>query len=156
MTKQVYFLRHGEADWPDWDQSDDERPLTKRGKAEVKRVAKFLRRVGAEPRLVFTSPLPRAAQTAKIVAKQLCLELGVEEMLGPGFNAEKFRRLFATQEIDSIVIVGHEPDFSGVIRAITGSDVALAKAGIALVELEKPGVKGKLRWLFPPRFAKAR
>lgn len=156
MIKEVYFLRHGEADWPDWDQPDDERPLTKRGKAEVKRVAKFLRRLGAEPRLVFTSPLPRAAQTAKIVAKQLCLELGVEKMLGPGFNAEKFQRLVAVQEVDSIVIVGHEPDFTGVIRAITGGNIALTKAGVALVELEKPGAKGKLRWLFPPRFAKAR
>jgi hypothetical protein len=27
---ELYFLRHGEADWPDWKKSDDERPLTKR------------------------------------------------------------------------------------------------------------------------------
>src|SRR5947208_17068753 len=80
MKKFLYLVRHGEADWPGWDQPDDERPLTKRGRSEVKKVAKFLRRMGAEPLLIFTSPLPRAKQTAQILAEQLCLELGVEEI----------------------------------------------------------------------------
>lgn len=156
MTKHIYFFRHGEADWPDWDKPDDERPPTKKGKAEVKRVAKFLRHAGAEPLLIFSSPLPRAVQTAKIIAKQLCLDLGVEEMLGPGFDARKFHRLVFAHDVDSIIIVGHEPDFTRVISALTGADVILAKSGVALVELDKSGVKGKLRWLFPPRFAKRR
>ena len=38
----LYFLRHGEADWPDWKKSDDERPLTAFGKKEMHDVAKFL------------------------------------------------------------------------------------------------------------------
>ena len=43
----LYFLRHGEADWPDWEKSDDARPLTKRGKKEMHEVAAFLKRVKA-------------------------------------------------------------------------------------------------------------
>ena len=39
---RLYFLRHGEADWPNWDRPDDERPLTERGKKEMRKVAKFL------------------------------------------------------------------------------------------------------------------
>ena len=156
MTKDVYFIRHGEADWPEWRKADDERPLTRKGKAEVKRVAKFLQRVGAEPLLIFTSPLPRAEQTAQIVAKQLCLELGVEEILAPGFNPEKFRRLVSGQDVKSLVIVGHEPDFTRTIRSLTGADVVLAKCGVALVEIDDSAAKGRLRWLFPPRFAKQR
>jgi phosphohistidine phosphatase len=154
MTKHVYFLRHGEADWPDWDKPDDERPLTKKGKAEVKRVARFLRGLGAQPLLVFTSPLPRAAQTAKIVAQELCLELGTEDDLAKGFDVAKLRRLLSAQDVESLVIVGHEPDFTGVIRALTGGDVKLAKSGVALVEIDESCAKGRLRWLFPPRFAK--
>ena len=154
MTKRVFFLRHGEADWPDWDKPDDERPLTKKGKAQAKRVARFLRRTGAEPLLVFTSPLPRAAQTAKIVAKQLCLELGVENALSEGFNAEKFRKIVAAHDVASMVLVGHEPDFTTVLHALTGADVVLRKSGVALVETDKPFSKGRLLWLFPPQFAK--
>lgn len=156
MKKCVYFFRHGEADWPEWDKPDDERPLTKKGKAEVKRVAKFLQRAGAEPLLIFTSPLPRAAQTAKIIAKQFCLELAVDKTLGKGFDAEKFRRLVSQHDVESMVIVGHEPDFTRVIQALTGGEVVLAKSGVAIVELEESCTKGKLRGLFRPRFAKAR
>ena len=40
----LYFLRHGEADWPDWEKSDDERPLTKRGKRETLYYGRSLKR----------------------------------------------------------------------------------------------------------------
>jgi phosphohistidine phosphatase len=61
---KLYFLRHGEADWPSWKKPDDERPLTKRGKREMREVAKFLDRLKVRPDLIVTSPLPRAAETA--------------------------------------------------------------------------------------------
>ncbi|HEY2568989.1 MAG TPA: phosphoglycerate mutase family protein, partial [Candidatus Udaeobacter sp.] len=61
---KLYFLRHGQADWPNWKKPDDERPLTKRGKREMRDVAKFLDRLKVRPDLIVTSPLPRAAQTA--------------------------------------------------------------------------------------------
>ena len=68
---ELYFLRHGEADWPDWKKPDDERPLTKHGKKEMREVAAFLKRVKATPDLIVTSPLPRASQTAEIAAERL-------------------------------------------------------------------------------------
>ena len=64
---KLCFLRHGEADWPDWNKPDDERPLTERGRKEMKRVARFLERLKLVPDAILTSPLPRASQTAEIV-----------------------------------------------------------------------------------------
>src|SRR5882672_2401753 len=60
---ELYFLRHGEADWPNWKKSDDARPLTKRGKGEMREVAALLKRIKARPDIIVTSPLPRASQT---------------------------------------------------------------------------------------------
>lgn len=154
MTKRVLFFRHGEADWPEWDKPDDERPLTKKGKAEVERVARFISRQKIEPLLVFTSPLPRAAQTAKIVADELSLELGVEKSLGKGFGVKQFAALVTKHDVDCLVLVGHEPDFTNVIGALTGADVVLRKSGVALVEVDEPYEEGTLHWLFPPQFAK--
>ena len=34
----LYFLRHGEADWPNWKKRGDERPLTEAGKSEMREV----------------------------------------------------------------------------------------------------------------------
>ena len=72
---KLCFLRHGEADWPNWDKPDNERPLTERGHKEMKRVAKFLERLKLVPDVILTSPLPRASQTAEIVGKRLGIEL---------------------------------------------------------------------------------
>src|SRR5213079_877540 len=90
---KLCFLRHGEADWPNWDKPDDERPLTERGRKEMKRVAKFFQRLTFSADAILTSPLPRASQTAEIVAKRLGIELKTDPALAHGFNVERLRRL---------------------------------------------------------------
>ena len=78
---QLYFLRHGEADWPGWTKPDDERPLTDFGKKEARQVAKFLNRLKVKPDLIVSSPLPRALQTAEAAAEQLKAKLREDEAL---------------------------------------------------------------------------
>ncbi|MBA3832101.1 MAG: phosphohistidine phosphatase SixA [Chthoniobacterales bacterium] len=151
---QLFFLRHGKADWPDWQKPDDERPLTKPGRKEVRAVAQFLVRLKARPDLILTSPLPRAVQTAEIAAEHLetlCVE---ERLLGPGFGLPELVRLQKKYAERSLMLVGHEPDFSGTIAALMNGRIKLAKAGVAMVELDAPD-RGRLRWLFPPRVVRA-
>jgi phosphohistidine phosphatase len=150
----LYFLRHGEADWPNWKKSDDERPLTKAGKKEMREVAKFLARVKAKPDLILTSPLPRAAQTAEIAAEHLKIKCRVEGLLAPGFGKRELESLFEKYPEQSLMLVGHEPDFSGAIAALTGASVKLSKAGVALADVDLPSGKARLHWLFPPKLAK--
>src|SRR5437868_11095836 len=150
---KLCFLRHGEADWPNWDKPDDERPLTERGRKEMKRVAKFLERLKFSADAILTSPLPRASQTAEIVAQRLGIELKTEATLAHGFNVERLRRLLGNA--DCVMVVGHEPAFSEVIKELTGGEVKLSKAGIALLEVNRECTSGKLLWLFPPKFSKA-
>jgi phosphohistidine phosphatase len=150
----LYFLRHGEADWPDWEKSDDERPLTKRGKKEMHELGKFLRRIKAKPSLILTSPLPRAAQTAEIAAEHLKTKCRQEKLLAPGFGKRELEQLLKKFPDENLMIVGHEPDFSGALAAITGASAKLSKAGVALVDIDVSSGKGRLLWLFPPKFAK--
>jgi phosphohistidine phosphatase len=150
---RLYFLRHGEADWPDWDKPDDERPLTKAGRREVHEVADFLARLKAKVDLILTSPLPRAAQTADAAGEDLKVRVREEKLLAPGFKAADLTRLRRKYPEQVLMLVGHEPDFSEVIGILTGGTIKLSKAGVALVDLK--GGKGKLLWLFPPRVAKS-
>jgi len=152
---KLCFLRHGEADWPNWDKPDNERPLTERGRKEMKRVAKFLDRLKFSADAILTSPLPRASQTAEIVAKRLGIELKTEPALAHGFSVERLRRLVAKAEADCVMVVGHEPAFSEVIKELTGGEVKLSKAGVALLEVNRGCTSGNLLWLFPPKIAKA-
>jgi phosphohistidine phosphatase len=152
---KLCFLRHGEADWPNWTKPDNERPLTERGRKEMKRVAKFLERLKLVPDVILTSPLPRASQTAEIVGKRLGIELEIESALAHGFNIERLRRLLAKRDAECIMIVGHEPEFSEIIGELTGGKTKISKAGVALLEINRSCTSGTLLWLFPPKFAKA-
>jgi phosphohistidine phosphatase len=154
LTMQLYFLRHGEADWPGWTKPDDERPLTDFGKKEVRQVAKFLNRLKVKPDLVVTSPLPRASQTAEVAAQQLKTKLRQDEALEPGFGISELRTVLKRHGSKVLMLVGHEPDFTSVISALTGASLKLSKAGVVLVDIDSETEKGKLLWLFPPKFAR--
>jgi phosphohistidine phosphatase len=151
---QLYFLRHGEADWPGWTKPDDERPLTDFGKKEVRQVGKFLNRLKVKPDLVVTSPLPRALQTAEIAAAQLKTKLRQDEALEPGFGISKLSTVLKRHRSKVLMLVGHEPDFSSVISALTGGLIKMSKAGVALIDIDPETEKGRLLWLFPPKFAR--
>ena len=152
---KLYFLRHGKADWDDWNGPDDERPLTKQGRKEMQSIAELLRELEVQPGLILTSPLPRALQTAEIIAERLGVELEQAPALGKNFSAAKLRGLIKRAKGEDLMIVGHEPDFSAVLRAITGGEVSLKKGGIARVDLENAAsLSGRLAWLLPPKVAR--
>ena len=151
---QLYFLRHGEADWPGWTKPDDERPLTDFGKKEVRQVATFLNRLKMKPDLVVTSPLPRALQTAEVAAEQLKTKLRQDEALEPGFGISELSSVLKRHRSKVLMLVGHEPDFSSVISALTGGFIKMSKAGVALIDIDPETEKGRLLWLFPPKFAR--
>ena len=151
---QLYFLRHGEADWPAWKKSDDERPLTDFGKKEMRDVAKFLARLNVRLNLIVTSPLPRAAQTAEIAADYLKAKLQKDESLAPGFGMSVLRTVLKRHPAKALMLVGHEPDFTTVISGLTGASLKLSKGGVALVDVDPESEEGKLLWLFPPKIAR--
>jgi phosphohistidine phosphatase len=151
---QLYFLRHGEADWPGWTKPDDERPLTDFGKKEVRQVAKFLNRLKVKPDVIVSSPLPRALQTAEAAAEQLKTKLRQDEALEPGFGISELSTVLTRHPSKVLMLVGHEPDFSSVISALTGGFIKMSKAGVALVDIDPETKKGRLLWLFPPKFAR--
>ncbi len=149
---KLYLLRHGKADWPNWNKPDNERPLTKEGKEEVAAVARLLSRLEIAP-VILTSPLPRASQTAEIAGKHLKAKVHIEPLLRPGFDATRLRKILKKFPDKSVMVVGHEPDFTHTIFQLTGGNTKMSKAGVALIELETSPMKGALRWLLPPKFA---
>ncbi|HEY2713606.1 MAG TPA: phosphohistidine phosphatase SixA [Chthoniobacterales bacterium] len=149
---RLYLLRHGQADWPDWKGKDDDRPLTKAGRQEMHEVGEFLAHCKAKVDSILTSPLPRAEQTADIAAEHLKVVCREEKMLAPGFGLQDLPRLLRKHPHDALMLVGHEPDFSEIIGALTGGKVKMPKAGVALVDYV--GKKGKLLWLVPPKLVR--
>ena len=136
---------------------DDERPLTSAGKKRFREAAIGLARLTPRPGVLFTSPLPRARDTAVIAARAWG---GVEptplDALRDGYTAALDAALEAHAATELVAIVGHEPHLSALLARLVGSShaerVTFRKGGAALVEL--PGrldEGGALVWFLPPK-----
>lgn len=152
----VYFLRHAEAEPAAG--SDFERKLTVKGLEQAEKVGKFLVRYGLLPDAIITSPVVRAKQTAKIVAKRLGGPGLVEgAWLACGMTAQTcIEELQNYSKMDSVVLVGHEPDFSEAIASLIGlpSPDALNIRKSSLTGVDMAGLaagEGRLQLLVPVR-----
>lgn len=149
---KLYLMRHGPASWENWNRPDDERPLTKKGRKQVEQVAEALRELKVRPQVILTSPLPRAAETAAIVAEELEVICETTPLLRPGFELNALRQLLNAHADADVMLVGHEPDQSRIIAALTGGNVKMSKAGLARIDLAEPSdLRGELVWLAPPK-----
>ena len=138
----IWFLRHGEAE----DTAPDfERRLTAKGERQSRHAGSTLAALGVEVDLCLTSPRVRALDTARLACEALAgVEPTIEERLqGGGFDA-----LELAAGLDHVLLVGHEPDFSDAIAALTGARVDMKKSGLAGVE------DRTLRLLLRPRETK--
>jgi phosphohistidine phosphatase len=134
----LWLLRHGDAA----DGSPDaERPLTKKGERQSHAAGRALKRLGVEMDACLTSPKVRAADTAKLACEALGIEPKHEPKLAGGpFDGEAL----AAGLGDNVLLVGHDPDFSMAVHALTGAQVRMKKGGLAGVE------KGELMVLLRP------
>jgi phosphohistidine phosphatase len=151
---ELYFLRHGiAADVGPAGTGDAGRPLTKEGIAKMQTEARGMRRLGLQLDALLSSPLVRARETAAIVARELGLELQLAAELAPGCDtALLFALLGEHRAAERMMLVGHEPDFSSLIGALTGgSQILMKKGGLGRVDIEQlEKASGTLVWLLPP------
>jgi len=153
VKMKLYFLRHGIAEDHRPGHPDAERRLTAEGREEMRGVARGIRTLGLEFDAILTSPLVRARETAEFVAEALDAKKALrKEPRLAGCDMGDLAALLEGQASKAkILLVGHEPDFSSLIGALTGGRVRVAKASLACVACERvaPGA-GELRWFLKP------
>lgn len=124
----IYLLRHGDAEAGNGD--DAARRLTPKGERQADAAGQALAVLGAEIDACMTSPKVRAAETARLACRVLGLEPELAEELrggpfdSPGLGAGR----------GDVLLVGHEPDFSGEVGRLTGAKAKLRKGGLAIVD----------------------
>src|SRR5580692_1777418 len=154
MSRQLWLLRHAEAE-PHGARADSERRLTARGEEQARIAGLALERLGAEFDGVLFSPKVRARQTAELAAERWSADarerIAVHPPLAGRFDAAQALALLNELPADDgrLLLVGHEPDLSSVIGALTGGLVDLKKGGLAVVRLE--GGRGELAVVMRPR-----
>ena len=152
---EVFFLRHGAAEpKADWSGDDIERPLSAEGRLVVAEVAAALVEHKLRVELVLTSPYVRTRQTAHIVAERLGMldKVVVDKRLIPGFGLRQLSKVLHDHaDSKSMLLVGHGPDFSQVVHALTGGRLIIRRAGVAQVEIpDLKALEGRLISLLVP------
>lgn len=152
----LYLLRHAEAGPHRAD--DFSRKLTGMGEQQARAVGAFLADRGINPDLILTSPVLRAKQTAAFAAAELKGDTPTEvPWLACGMNPERaLAELAGYAKLDSLMIVGHEPDFSTLVAHLldlgSSSSVNISKASLTCIETSRPVAgSGVLRFLIPAK-----
>ena len=146
---QLIIVRHAEAANT---APDEHRALTDKGEADAVKLGAALASLNLRPDVVLTSPLVRAAETARIAGGgkfTICPEL--EPGASPPRYLEAIRRAAGA---DRIMLVGHQPDAGRFISfLVSGGSMelhfALKPGSAALVDLRESSA-GSLVLLMTP------
>ena len=148
----LHLIRHAHAVAAD---EDALRPLSKRGRRQVRALAKFLRATDEFDAAEFWhSPLARSHETARLLARRLRLKAKLVEVAGlePGNDpAALARRLIRLER--PVAIVGHEPHLSALaslLVARTAEPPLFVLKKCAALALERTGARWVVRWHIPP------
>ena len=144
---KLLVIRHGAAE-DSAPGGDAERSLTHEGKKEMKEIARGLAKLVDSIDIIGASPLLRAQQTAKIVAKEFNdVEIETVSALVPGSDLNDLLTWIAGHKSEDLVtVVGHEPLLGLLVTwLMTGaqsSRVEMTKGGAALLEFNSRVASG--------------
>ncbi|MEP7360037.1 MAG: histidine phosphatase family protein [Chloroflexota bacterium] len=150
----LFLLRHAHAgNAATWTGEDAERPLSPRGKDQAKRLGKLLAGRGVVPDTIVSSPKVRARQTANIVGDALGVGVANDDRLAEEFDLDALTSIMAGVGGTSLMVVGHDPDFSEMLATLVGAaEMPMRKGALARIDVVLPlgPGSGVLRYLVPP------
>ena len=160
---QLLIVRHADAgdaeEFAKTGQPDSMRPLSSKGRKQIRIAAKALLELVPDVSLIVTSPYVRAVETHDA----LCAVYGKKvdsastDTLEPERSPDAFSKWLHPRDEDVIAAVGHEPHLSTLVTwFMTGADesrVQLKKGGACLLDFEDQPAKDRatLRWLLTPK-----
>ena len=120
---KLYLVQHGEACSKE---ENPDRPLTEQGKADINRLAVFLRKGNIKVGRVMHSGKLRAAQTVERLLNSVApgLETEVNEKINPNSDASTFAELSFIWTDDTL-IVGHLPFLAKLVSQLTLRDASI-------------------------------
>ena len=161
--KTLLIMRHAKSAYPPEISDDFDRPLNKRGRADLPRIARLLAAYGPRPEVVLASAARRAHQTATGLVESLGLPARVLHLDDALYLSSPSTLTQAAAGLpDSAqtgLIIAHNPGLEEWIGDLTGARISLPTAGLAAVELSihswEEISRGRLLYFVVPRLVKA-
>ena len=135
--KTLLIMRHAKSDWNAPYGGDHDRPLNERGLGAAREMGVLVRDLGLVPDLVVTSTATRARNTAELAMVAGGWDVALR--LEPGFYgagvSDVLRIVGGTAEVATLMVVGHQPTWGGLVAVLTGESIEVKTATLAVVEL---------------------
>lgn len=136
--KTLILMRHAKSSWKHPELADMLRPLNKRGEKDAPYMGKQMRDAGLEPQAIYSSTAERCAKTAELIADKLGYTgeihyLDALYLAEPNTYIELLRGL--PDDVDRVLIVGHNPGLEGLLQILTQKVESLATGTVAVVNV---------------------
>lgn len=137
--KRLIILRHAKSSWTHPELADFERPLNKRGKRDAPRMGELIAALGFVPDMIISSAAKRARETVNRAAKAFAYDgemIFTRELYAAG--PESYLNLLKElpDNIESVLVVGHNPGLEDLFEEITGEVEHLPTAALAVIDLD--------------------
>lgn len=137
--KKLYIIRHAKSDWSHPELDDFDRPLNKRGKKNAPFMGKILRKKGAVPDLIISSPAYRARETAIQIAKKVRYHENImfnEYIYESGLSTILEVVNYIEDEYDDVFLIGHNPALNMLGFYLVDFNDNIPTCGILEIEFE--------------------
>lgn len=137
--KTLLILRHAKSSWESPSLADFDRPLNPRGLKAAPFIGSLMHEKNLRADLILSSPAKRAKQTAILVRETAGLndaEIRYDESIYEASPLTLLHLLAETgNEVNSVLLVGHNPGLEGLIKILTGGIQPMPTAALAVIEL---------------------
>ena len=129
-------MRHAKSDWSAG-VADHERPLNARGRAAADAMGRHLTAAGEAPDHVLTSSAVRARTTAERAAAAGRWDAPIEIApdLYETWPQGALEVVLGAPDVASLMIVGHQPTWSGLVAHLTGGAVSVPTGTVVGIDL---------------------
>jgi len=156
------LIRHAKSSWKFPDLSDHDRPLNKRGQANILPMAEFLKRQALLLEKIYSSSAERALRYAQGLSDVCDIPLEVNQSLYTFSHQSLMAQIRGLDNrLQSVAVVGHNPAITSVVNELGGVDIAnVPTAAMALIQINDSSwqnlgsVKSELLFMQSPKMLK--
>lgn len=135
MNKELFLVRHAEADSTNFDIKDIERPLTSDGEIDASKLGKTMAELLGTPDLILSSTAIRTRTTTALLAEQLGYDPVNVDFLEDLYESSTRILLRVINELEEkntkVVIVAHNPAITYLAEYVSGAVIGnVSPAGL--------------------------
>jgi phosphohistidine phosphatase len=125
----LYVMRHSKSSWNDHNISDFERPLSSKGRKDIKFIIKYLKKKKIKFDFAYVSSSKRTTQTFKLLKKKVKIK---KKILSKNLYLTDENKIFniiknTKKNYKNILLVNHEPTCKNLVNKLIKKNYFLFK-----------------------------